>query len=166
MDSRLKIVGHPVHPVLLMFPLGLLTTAVIFDAGDLLGGPALLGEVAYYTIAAGLIGGALAGVAGLVDLAAIPAGTRAKRAGVAQALIVLAVLLLFLVILMVRMGAEYRAAGGGLFFVELLALAVGGAGAWLAGELVDRLGIGVDTNASNPLRRAGANRIGQLGGVR
>lgn len=170
MESRLKIMGHPVHPILVMFPLGLLVTSVIFDAADLLGGPALFGEVAYYNIAAGLIGGTLAAAAGVVDLVAIPAGTRAKRIGVFHALVNLGMLLLFLVILMVRMGAENRAAGGGLFVVELLALAAGGLGAWFGGELVDRLGVGVDPDAhldaTNSMRRPGANRIGNLGGVR
>jgi uncharacterized membrane protein len=27
----MKIAGHPVHPMLIVFPLGLLATAVIFD---------------------------------------------------------------------------------------------------------------------------------------
>ena len=31
MESKVKILGHPVHPVLIVFPLGLLVTAVIFD---------------------------------------------------------------------------------------------------------------------------------------
>lgn len=170
MESRLKILGHPVHPILVMFPLGLLVTAVIFDAADLFGGPALFGEVAYWNIGAGLVGGALAAAAGTVDLVALPAGTRAKRVAVLHALTNLAVLLLFTVILLVRMGAENRAAGGGLFVVELLALAGGGLGAWLGGELVDRLGVGVDRdahlNATNSLHGPDANRFGNLGGVR
>jgi hypothetical protein len=31
MESRAKIAGHPVHPMLVAFPLGLLGTAAIFD---------------------------------------------------------------------------------------------------------------------------------------
>ncbi|HEX8629785.1 MAG TPA: DUF2231 domain-containing protein [Catenuloplanes sp.] len=170
MESRLKIAGHPVHPILVMFPLGLLFTAVIFDAADLAGGPALLGEVAYYNIVAGLIGGALAAAAGLVDLVAIPRGTRAKRVAVTHALVNLGMLALFLTIALIRAGAEHRVAGAGLFIAELVALAGGGLGAWLGGELVDRLGVGVDPDAhldaTSSLRRPGANRIGNLGGVR
>jgi uncharacterized membrane protein len=31
MESRAKLLGHPIHPMLIVFPLGLLGTAVIFD---------------------------------------------------------------------------------------------------------------------------------------
>ena len=31
MESRVKILGHPVHPILIVLPLGLLIMAVVFD---------------------------------------------------------------------------------------------------------------------------------------
>ena len=31
MESRVKILGHPIHPLLIVLPLGLLSMAVIFD---------------------------------------------------------------------------------------------------------------------------------------
>ena len=31
MESRAKLAGHAIHPMLIAFPLGLLSTAVIFD---------------------------------------------------------------------------------------------------------------------------------------
>jgi uncharacterized membrane protein len=133
--------------MLVMFPLGLFVTAVIFDYADIVGGPDLLGEVAYWNIVAGLIGGLLAGLAGLVDLLAIPGGTRAKRVGTAHALINVAVLAIFAVSWWARMNGDDRAAGGGLFTLEVLALLGSGVSAWLGGELVDRLGVGVDREA-------------------
>jgi uncharacterized membrane protein len=40
MESRAKLLGHPIHQMLIVFPLGLLATAVIVDviyfAGDAL----------------------------------------------------------------------------------------------------------------------------------
>lgn len=148
MESRLKLLGHPIHPMLVMFPLGLFVTAVIFDFADLVGGPSLLGEVAYWNIVAGLIGGLLAAAAGMVDFVAIPGGTRAKRVGAAHALINVAVMAIFAISWLVRMDEPARAAGGGLFALELLALAGAGVSAWLGGELVDRLGVGVDRDAN------------------
>jgi hypothetical protein len=47
------------------------------------------------------------------------------------------VLILFAVILMVRVGDPDRAAGGGLFLLELIALALTGFGAWFGGELAN-----------------------------
>ena len=148
MESRLKLLGHPVHPMLVIFPLGLFVTAVIFDFADMVGGPALLGEVAYWNIVAGLIGGLLAAPAGLVDFLGIPNGTRAKRVGLMHAAVNAGVMVLFAVAWFVRMGTDGHVTSGWLFLVELIALAGGGVGAWLGGELVDRLGVGVDPDAS------------------
>lgn len=168
MESRLKVLGHPVHPMLVVFPLGLLITAVIFDLVDVAGGPRVLGEVAYWNILAGLIGGVLAAAAGAFDLLAIPSGTRAKRVAVTHALANGGVIVLFAGVWAVRMAADQHTAGGGLLAIELVALAVAGVGAWLGGELVDRLGVGVDRdadlNASNSLRSRSADRVGRVGG--
>jgi len=158
MQSRLTIAGHPVHLMLVMFPLGLLVTAVLFDTADLLGGPAILGEVASWHIAGGLIGGLVAALAGLIDLVGIPDGTRAKRIGVLHSLGNLGVVLLFAVVWMVRMGADQRAAGWGLYVVELVVLAGAALGARFGGELVDRFGGGADRDTrpdatASPRRR-------------
>jgi uncharacterized membrane protein len=135
MESRLKVAGHPIHPILVMFPLGLFAMAVIFDIANLTGAPAMLGAVAYWNIVAGLVGGVLAALAGAVDLMFIPNGTPAKRSGVLHGLINMGVLLLFAVILILRMATHDRIAGGGLLLVEVLALAGALVGAWFTGGL-------------------------------
>ncbi|MEV0006315.1 DUF2231 domain-containing protein [Micromonospora sp. NPDC050980] len=163
MESRLKVLGHPVHPMLVMFPVALLVTALIFDVVDTVGGPDLLGEVAYWNITVGLIGGLLAAAAGAFDLLALPTGTRAKRVGLLHAAANIAVILLFAAVWVVRLNADSRAAGGALIAIEVVAVAILGISAWLGGELVDRLGVGVDPdhdlNAPSSLR-PGAPRVG------
>jgi hypothetical protein len=57
MESKAKVMGHPVHPILVPFPLGLLTTSVIFDVVHLLTGGARWAEISFWMIAAGVIGG-------------------------------------------------------------------------------------------------------------
>lgn len=169
MESRLKVLGHPVHPMLVMFPIALFVTAVLFDLVDAFGGSWILGEVAYWNIVIGLVGGILAAVAGLFDLLAIPAGTRAKRVGVIHALTNTAVLLLFAAVWAVRMSAAQRGAGGALVAIELVALAGVAVGSWFGGELVDRLGVGVDVDANldapSSLRSAGPpnSKLSQMG---
>ncbi|MEV4703642.1 DUF2231 domain-containing protein [Actinoplanes sp. NPDC049316] len=138
MESRLRIAGQAVQPVLVMFPLGLFSMAVLFDVADLLGGPEILGALAYWNIVAGLVGGMLAALAGAIDLMFVPNGTPAKRIGVLQSLANMGVLILFAVILMLRMRTPDRVAGGGLLAVEMLALAGAVFGAWYGGELVNR----------------------------
>ncbi|GAA3346173.1 hypothetical protein GCM10020358_56160 [Amorphoplanes nipponensis] len=137
MDSRLRIAGQAVQPVLVMFPLGLFAMAVLFDLGNVFGGPDILGALAYWNLVAGLIGGVLAAAASALDLMFVR-NTRARRYGVLLGLVNMGVLLVFAVILMLRMRTPDRVAGGGLVAVELLALAGAVFGAWFGGELVNR----------------------------
>lgn len=149
MDSRLRIANQAIQPVLVMFPLGLFAMAVLFDLGNLLGGPEFLGHLAYWNVVAGLIGGVLAALAGAVDLMFVRNGTPAKRIGVLQTLVNMGVLILFAVILMLRMRTPDRVAGGGILAVELLALAAAVFGAWYGGELVNRRTTFARTQAEN-----------------
>ena len=79
MESRAKVFGHPVHPILIVFPLGLLATSVIFDVIYLVTDYAHMSDVAYWLIIAGILGGGVAAPFGLLDWLAIPAGTQAGR---------------------------------------------------------------------------------------
>ena len=80
MESRLRIAGQAVHPVLVMFPLGLFTMALLFDLGNLAGGPDILGQLAYWNIMGGLLGGVLVVLASAIDLIFVRNG-HAKRVG-------------------------------------------------------------------------------------
>jgi uncharacterized membrane protein len=146
MESKAKLLGHSVHQMLIVFPLGLLATAIVFDLVFLADGRLVFTTVAHWMIVAGLIGGLVAAPFGLIDWLAIPRGTRAKRIGVAHGLGNVVVLVLFALSLWVRMrrpGAPQELAYVLSFGGALLALVT----AWLGGELVARLGIGVDDHA-------------------
>lgn len=67
MESRAKIAGHAAHPILIVFPLGLLATAVIFDVVYLLTDNSTFVLVSYWMIVAGLLGGLAAAVPGWID---------------------------------------------------------------------------------------------------
>jgi len=150
MESRLRIAGQAVHPLLIMFPLGLFTMAVLFDVGNLLGGPDILGALAYWNIVAGLVGGALVVLASAIDLLFVRT-TRAKRFGVLRNLMHMGVLILFTVILMLRMQSQDRVAGGGLLMVELIALVAAFFGAWYGGELANRPAVPVFSRPDGPI---------------
>jgi uncharacterized membrane protein len=142
-----KLLGHPVHPMLIVFPLGLLATAVAFDIVGIISGGALWFGVSFWLIAAGIVGGLVAAPFGLVDWLAIPAGTRAKAVGLWHGGGNAVVLLLFVVSWFLRRSApqDPSALAFVLSFVGVvLALATG----WLGGELVYRLGSGVDAGAN------------------
>jgi uncharacterized membrane protein len=136
MESRLRIAGQAVQPILVLFPLGLFVMAAIFDLADLAGAPAIVGTLGYWNLIAGLVAGVLAAGAGAVDLVFLRR-PEAKRMGVLRLLLNMATLILFAVILMLRVSSPGRQAGLGVYLVELLALAVGGFGAWFAGALAN-----------------------------
>jgi uncharacterized membrane protein len=144
----MKILGHPVHPMLVVFPIGLYTTSVIFDAIDILGGPDVFGTAAFWNITVGLIGGALAAATGLADWLSISAGTRAKRIGLLHAGLNAVVSVLFLASWLLRLGSGAHRPSVALLLVEVVAIAVAGASAWYGGELAYRFGIGVETGAN------------------
>jgi uncharacterized membrane protein len=157
MESRAKALGHPIHQMLIPFPFGLLSTAVIFDIIYLFVGTPrtadTLATVSFWMIAAGIIGGLVAAPFGLIDYLAIPSGTRAKSVGLLHGIGNVFVLVLFAASLWMRYGAS-GASGAGAYHPTGAALAssfvaflLAGATGWLGGELVDRLGVGVDDGA-------------------
>lgn len=146
MESKAKAFGHPIHPMLIVFPLGLLATSVIFDVIHLAGGGPGFSRAAFYMIAAGVLGGLLAAVFGLVDWLAIPKGTRAKQIGAAHGLGNLVVTLLFIVSWGIRYD-DPDVLRGVAFGLSLVAAALALVTGWLGGELVDRMGVGVDDGA-------------------
>lgn len=148
MESRVKLLGHPVHPMLIVFPLGLLVMAVIFDILYALRQNPTFALVAFYDIAAGIIGGLLAAVFGFLDWLAIPGGIRAKRVGLMHGIGNVVVVVLFAISWLIRAGDPNRLPSSTAFIVALLGLALGTFTAWLGGELVDRLGVGVDRGAN------------------
>jgi uncharacterized membrane protein len=96
MESKVKFAGDSVHQMLVVFPLGLLSTAVVFDIIYLVSNHSQWAVVAYYMIGAGVIGGLAAAATGWVDWSAIPSGTRAKRVGLWHGVGNVVVLALFL----------------------------------------------------------------------
>ena len=156
MESRAKLLGHPIHQMLIVFPVGLLSTAVIVDVLYFFGRALIFAQVSYHLVIAGLIGGVLAAPFGYIDWRAIPRNTRAKRIGALHGVGNGAVLLLFLASAVMRSGlpTEPRTAA---YVFSFAGAALALVTAWLGGELVDRLGVGVsdgaNVNAPSSLRQ-------------
>ena len=146
MESRARLLGHPIHQMLVVFPLGLLGASVVFDLLYRGLDSAQMALVAHYLIAGGLIAGVIAAPFGTIDWLAIPKGTRAKSVGATHAIGNVVVLALFAASWWVRRDAPDAPS------VLAHVLSFGGAAlslvtAWLGGELVDRLGVGVSEGA-------------------
>jgi uncharacterized membrane protein len=162
-ESRIKLLGHPVHPMLIVFPLGLLATAVVFDVLYVVTGNGDLATFSFWALAAGLVGGLAAALFGLADWLGIPDGTRAKRIGAMHGVGNLVVVGLFALSFLLRTSsAQYLPDTMPLIF-GLLGAAIALFTAWLGGELVYRLRVAVDDDAnldaSSSLARDGAVEV-------
>lgn len=147
MESSAKAAGHPIHQQLVVFPLGLLVTAVVFDVLERITDNADFTRASYLMIAGGILTGMLAAAFGTLDYLAIPAGTRAKRVGRVHGLGNDLVLVLFAASWLLRTDETAHRPGLLALLFGLAAAAISGLTGWLGGELVDRLGVGVDDEA-------------------
>ena len=150
MESRAKFLGHAIHQMLIPFPLGLLGTAVAFDVVYLIWDRPVITTVSFYMIAAGIVGGLVAAPFGWIDWFAIPSNTRAKSVGLIHGLGNVVVLLLFAGSFWLRYSGRPpgdHLPGTGALVLSFAGALLSGLTAWLGGELVDRLAVGVDDGA-------------------
>jgi uncharacterized membrane protein len=166
MESRLKVLGHPVHPVLVTLPIGLFAIGVVFDIVYLASGDRTFANVAFWDIGVGIVGGLLAAVFGLLDWLAIPSGTRARRIGLWHGGGNVVIVALFLVSWVLRLPDHAYLPSLLPFVLGVVGVLLALVTAWLGGELVYRLGVGVDPDAGlqagSSLDRDGAVRAHDL----
>jgi len=166
MKARVTFLGHSVHQMLIVLPLGLLVGAIIFDVVGLLVGGVEWANLSYWLIAVGVMSGLLAAVFGFADWTKIPAGTRAKRIGATHGLGNVGVVALFAISWFLR-GGPAEDPGSAAYLFSFLGGGLAMITSWLGGELVARLGVGVDEGAhvdapsSLSGRPAGGSAIGK-----
>lgn len=148
MQARAKAAGHAIHPMLVVFPLGLLSTGLLFDLIYLVTSRDNFAIAGGYTVGAGVLGGLAASVFGWVDWYAIPRRTRAKRIGLLHGAGNVVVLALFIAAYLTRVGGVDWKPSGAVMLLEVLGALLTAVTAWLGGELVERLGMGVDRGAN------------------
>ena len=148
MESRVKLLGHPVHPMLIVFPIGLLATSVIFDILYSIVRKPAFAIASFYMSASGVIGGLLAAVFGLMDWLALPRDSRAKRIGAWHGLGNFAIVNLFVVSALLRRRNSNFVPDSRARLLSLTGLTLAGITSWIGGELVYRLGVGVDPGAN------------------
>jgi uncharacterized membrane protein len=162
----LKLFGHPVHPMLVHLPMGLLFMVPLWDLLGLLRPTAAAASstVATWTLAAGCLGGLGAAVAGLVDFAAIPTGHPAERAASFHLYLILGALCLYATSLLVRHG-QPAVASRGLFALDGAGFLLLVAGGFFGAEVVYRHGVGRDddeTYAPKPTATSIIRRVSDV----
>jgi nitrite reductase/ring-hydroxylating ferredoxin subunit/uncharacterized membrane protein len=144
MRSRANFRGHPIHPMLIPFPLAFLVGALAADLGASVLNQSDLSLIAWYLIPAGIVAGLVAAVPGLVDfLATVPPDSSGKKRGLRHMIVNVGALALFGIAWVLR-GGPGVAPEPVIIALEALgalALLIGG---WLGGTLAYRNQIGVD----------------------
>ena len=141
MKSRAGIAGHPIHPMLVPFPIALWIFSLASDFIYLFGfGGPVWKDIALYTIVAGVGGGLAAAVPGYLDYRGITEPLTAKIAK-RHMIINLSLVLLFSINVLLRLSTGPHAIAP----IVLSVVGVGGLviSGWLGGELVYVKGVGV-----------------------
>jgi uncharacterized membrane protein len=147
MRAKARLLGHPIHPMLIVFPLGLLSVAVIFDVIHVSTQSGHVADVSYWMIASGIVGGLIAAVFGVIDWLSIPEGTRAKYIGLMHGPSNVVVMILFIVSWLMRR-PNPTAPSMTAMTLGWVGIVIALFGGWLGGELVYRLNVGVDRGAN------------------
>ena len=145
MQSKASIGGHPIHPMLIPFPIGLWTTSFVADIlFYFLRYPTLL-TISKFMLAAGCLGAVVAAIFGIIDWLTIKNGEVKKVANWHARLNIIA-LIVFAISLFLRMGSYSHFVGRKLtipFLLSLLGVILICISGWLGGELVFRYGVAV-----------------------
>jgi len=71
LSSRMSIAKHPIHPMLVSFPIAFLTVTVLTDLGFWQTGDLFWARVSFWLLGAGVFLGILSAIAGVVDFFAV-----------------------------------------------------------------------------------------------
>jgi len=144
MRSRASIKSHPLHPMLVAFPIGLLVTSFAFDLIARWRGIPSLASAAWYCIIAGLIGAAVAAVPGVVDLfSVVPPDSSARSRGYQHAIVNALMIIAFIA------DAAYRGSPAVMpdntsLILSACGVVLIGISGWLGSTLIYRNQIAVD----------------------
>jgi uncharacterized membrane protein len=142
LESTASIAGHPIHPLLVLFPVAFLVGALATDIVYAFTTDAFWADASIWLVGAGLVMGVLAGLAGATDFFTLRR-PRALSIGWVHALGNIGVLIVSLINLLIRLGdpaAAILPLGLVLSIIVTGTLLVTG---WAGGELSYRHGIGV-----------------------
>jgi len=153
MGSPASIRNHPIHPMLVAFPIALWIFSLICDLIYHAGFQNVFWKgVAYYTMMAGVVGALLAAVPGFIDYLSLR-DRHVKRIATTHMTLNLIVVALFLF----NLGIRYNASPENEFFgvvLSVIAIAILAVSGWLGGSLVFVHGVAVEASTEEHRRAA------------
>lgn len=155
MKSKASIKSHPLHPILVGFPIAFYIAALLFDALAVFFKNVEFSITGKYVHIAAIAGAVLAAVPGIIDYVfVIPPDSSAKKRGAKHGLINTIVLVIFAIALYLKYRNDVNPYL--ILFLELIGVALTFVAGWMGGTLVYRNQIGVD------IRYAGAGKWKEL----
>src|SRR6476620_8556032 len=148
MRSKAHLKSHPIHPILVCFPIAFFIGSFVFDVLHLLNNNPSFQTMGYYLNIAGVIGGILAAIHGIIDfIYTVPPESSGKKRAAKHGLLNTTNVLLFVaVIILKKIEAVSFGILVGMEAIGLILLSIAG---WLGGTLVYRNHIGVDPRYAN-----------------
>lgn len=145
--SRMSLLGHPIHPMLIHFPVAALMALVATDLAYLVSGDFFWARAGLWLAGIGAAGGWISGMAGLIDLATVP---RIRRLITAWCHATLAVMLLSLASLnwLLRAGNADALIWPWGLYVSVLTGGLITVTSYLGGQLVYERAVGVDIDVA------------------
>src|SRR5688572_24524514 len=148
MKSKAVLLGHPVHPMLIPFPIAFLTGATLFDAAGWLLGNLTWWATGGYLGAAGIATALFAAVPGFIDyLYTVPPKSSGKTRATRHMVMMLLSVGLFAAAWLIRGDAASPQLA--VLSLEAVALALVAVGGYMGGTLVTRNLISVDHRYAN-----------------
>lgn len=145
MKSHAAVKNHPVHPMLVVVPIGLWVASLVCDVIYASTRTVFWYDMAWWAMAFGVVGALIAAIPGLIDYTSVvQRSEKAKPIATLHMILNFGAVGLYLINMWLR--ADYAATGGlfgwamALNVATIVGVAVSG---WLGGELVYRYGIGV-----------------------
>ncbi len=139
--STAAIAGHPIHPLLVVFPIAFLIGAFLSDLAFYGTSDSFWARVSEWLVGAGLVGGAVAAVAGFIDFIA---SERIRSLSIVwyHFLGNAVALVLSAISLYLRTSGEAVTVTGTELVLSILVVLIFLVTGWLGGELVFRHGVG------------------------
>lgn len=140
MQGKATIGGHPIHPMLIPFPIAFFVGALVSDIISHWGDALFWPRMSVVLIGLGIIGALAAALFGFIDYATAPLSEGAKKTATTHMALNLIVVVVFAIAFYLRLGDATSTIGYVLTVLGVLILAVSG---YLGGKLVFEGGVGV-----------------------